>query len=194
MLDRSGATEEVQFDREKFLDTIHYVCARGDPRNLGRVKLHKILYFADMLHFVALGQPLTGEEYQKQRFGPVAKHLSWALKALTDQGRIRIEMRDYYGFPKLEVHALQSVRPDRLNDYDRLLLNEVADFVCGHTARGISDLSHNAAWQVAEMGETIPYFTALGLFPAEVTVDDVAWGVEEARRLKPLLSGAGNAG
>jgi hypothetical protein len=79
-------------------------------------------------------------------------------------------------------------KPERLDDRDRHVLDEVADFVCGHTAREISDLSHNAAWQVAAMGETIPYFTAIGLFPAEVTDDDVAWGVDEARRLRPQLS------
>ena len=194
MLDRSSATEEIQFDRDIFLEAIHHICARCDPQALGRVKLHKILYFADMLHYVADGRPLTGEEYQKQKFGPVAKHLSWALKELSRQGRIRLATSDYYGFPKLEVQATQVPRPDRLDDRDVSLLDEVADFVCGHSAKEISDLSHNAAWQVAEMGETIPYFTALGLFPAEVTDDDVTWGVEEGRRLRPLLSGAGNAG
>lgn len=193
MLDRSG-TEEIQFDREKFLDSIHYICVRCDPRQLGRVKLHKILYFADMLHYVTFGRPLTGEEYQKQKFGPVARHLTWALGALADQGRIRIETRDYFGFPKLEVHATQAGPADRLNDREVQLLNEVAAFVCGRTTGEISDLSHDAPWQTAELGETIPYFTALGLFPAEVTEDDIAWGVAEAQTLRPLLPGAGNAG
>jgi uncharacterized phage-associated protein len=188
MLDRSEDSGSVQFDREKFLEAVHYVCTHCNPRELGRVKLHRILYFADMLHYVGYGRPLTGEEYQKQKFGPVAKHLTWALRTLSEQGHIEIGTRDYFGFPKLEVHAAPLAKPERLDDRDRHVLDEVADFVCGHTAREISDLSHNAAWQVAEMGETIPYFTAIGLFPAEVTDDDVAWGVDEAQRLRPQLS------
>ena len=70
MLDRSEDSGSVQFDREKFLEAVHYICTHCDPRELGRVKLHKILYFADMLHYVGYGRPLTGEEYQKQNSAP----------------------------------------------------------------------------------------------------------------------------
>src|SRR6266849_9373459 len=62
--------EQIQFDRAKLLDVVHYVCAKVPVPELGRVKLHKNLYFADMLHFAATGRPLTGVEYQKQPFGP----------------------------------------------------------------------------------------------------------------------------
>lgn len=41
--------EPVQFDREKFLDVIHLICDRIDAAELGRVKLHKALYFSDMI-------------------------------------------------------------------------------------------------------------------------------------------------
>ena len=72
--------EDIQFDRRKLLSVVHCICATGPVEELGRVKLHKILYFADMLHYAARGQPLTGVEYQKQPFGPAARHLTWALQ------------------------------------------------------------------------------------------------------------------
>lgn len=34
-----------QFSRQKFKDVIHYVVANTRPDELGRVKLHKVLYF-----------------------------------------------------------------------------------------------------------------------------------------------------
>jgi hypothetical protein len=51
--------ENVQFDRAKFKDTVHYICGKCPADELGKVKLHKTLYFADMIHFVDTGTPLT---------------------------------------------------------------------------------------------------------------------------------------
>jgi hypothetical protein len=33
----------ISLDRDKLLDVVHYICARCDRRELGKVKLHKIL-------------------------------------------------------------------------------------------------------------------------------------------------------
>ena len=37
------------------------------------VKLNKLLYRADFEAFRLLGHPITGETYEKQEFGPVAR-------------------------------------------------------------------------------------------------------------------------
>jgi hypothetical protein len=85
--------EQIQFDRAKFLDVVHYVCAKTPVEELGRVRLHRILYLADMLHFTASGRPLTGADYQKQPFGPAARHLAWALETLQDNGSLDVRQR-----------------------------------------------------------------------------------------------------
>lgn len=173
----------VQFNRDKFIDVVHYICAQCALNELGRVKLHKILYFADMLHFAASGQPLTGVEYLKQKFGPVARHLSAALAELESQGRLKTEVRDYYGFPKHDFVSISAVDLSRLTTTDQVLLNDVIDFVCGRTAKEISELSHDGPWQTVAMGHPIPYFLAYELIPIEVTEDDLRWASEESRRL-----------
>ena len=93
--------ENFQFDREKFKDVVHFAIHRATERHgpeaLGNTKLHKIAYYADMLWFVAKGQPLTGAEYQRQRFGPTARHLTKCLAELEAAGRIRTTKRNYYG-------------------------------------------------------------------------------------------------
>lgn len=175
--------EQVQFDREKLLAVIHYVCEKLPTAELGRVKLHKILYFSDMLHFAATGRPLTGVEYRKQPFGPVARHLIWALRTLEENGCIEVRRRTYFGFPKDDFIVLRPSDRSRLSELERHLVDDVADFVCGRSAREISELSHNAAWESAAVGERLPYFTAFNLSPVEVTDDDVAWGESEARRI-----------
>ncbi len=173
----------VQLDRQKLKDDVHYVCSKCDHAELGNVKLHKILYFSDMLHFQETGHALTGVEYQKQQFGPVARHLTWALRELESEGRIQVRDREYFGFAKKDFVSLQAPRMDRLGNKVPKLLDDVIDFVCARSAREISELSHNAAWQTAEMGEIIPYFTAMGLEPSEVTDEDMAWGAQEASQI-----------
>jgi|SRR5712691_447185 len=175
--------EQIQFDRAKLLDVVHYVCAKVPVAELGRTRLHNILYLADMLHFVATGRPLTGEDYQKQPFGPMARHLAWALHTLKDNGSVDVRRRDYFGFPKDDFIALRPADLSRLTADERRLIDDVVDFACGRSAREISELSHDAAWEIMAIGDRIPYFTAYYFYPVAITDEDVAWGEELARKI-----------
>lgn len=175
------------FDRAKFKDVVHFVCANTQADELGNVKLHKILYFADMLAYLSSGDPLTGVEYQKQQFGPVARHLSWALNQLCTEGKIRIEKRDYFGFQKSDYFSLIEPSREKIGNQGVRLLLDVIDFVCARSAREISELSHDVAWHAARLGETIPYYAAIGLLPSRMTEADMSAAIVEAKRLRPLI-------
>jgi hypothetical protein len=185
----TGEPPEVQLDREKLKDVVHYICDRCPPSDLGNVKLHKILYFADMLHFNDTAQPLTGVEYVKQPFGPTARHLTWAVAELEREGRLGVSQRSYYGFTKRDYTSLAPPVRARLTNLQVQLLDHVIDFVCARTAREISELSHNAAWEAARIGEVLPYYTVMGWEPGELTDDDIAWAVTEGERLRPQIEG-----
>jgi hypothetical protein len=175
--------EQIQFDRAKLLDVVHYVCAKIPVEELGRYRLHKILYLSDMLHFTATGRPLTGVEYQKQPFGPMARDLTWALRNLKDNGSLDIKHRDYFGFPKDDFISLRPPDLSRLTAEERRLIDDVADFARGRSAREISELSHNAAWEMLAIGDRIPYFTAFYFYPVAITDEDMEWGEEMARKI-----------
>ena len=100
----------IRFDPAKLRSVVHFICARCQPDELGNMKLHKILYFADMMKFVSSGQPLTGVDYIKQQFGPTARHLTSALNELGKQGFVHVETLDYFGFEKKRYISL--VEPD----------------------------------------------------------------------------------
>ena len=176
-----------RLDRDKLIKVVHYVCANCSPEELGSVKLHRILYFSDMLHFLSTGEPLTGVEYRKQQFGPTARHLAWAVNELAAQGKLKIEQRDYFGFSKTDYIAVQQPGPGSLSNHAVQILNDVIAFVCSRSAKEISELSHDAAWQAAEIGEVIPYHAALGLLPCAITDSDVAAAIEEAHRVAPII-------
>lgn len=185
--------DEPPFDRARLLDAVHYICSRCSREELGNVKLHKILYFADMLHFTSTGRPLTGVPYRKQSFGPVATHLTWATSQLARDGKIRVDRRDYYGFNKLDYVCVQPPKLDKLSNYAIQLLNDVIEFVCARSAKEISELSHNAAWDVVKMGDPIPYYSAFGMYPAAVSEADIKAAASEASRIRRDIEAEANA-
>ncbi|MBX9910929.1 MAG: SocA family protein [Beijerinckiaceae bacterium] len=168
------------FNREKFKAVVHYLChhARSD---FGRVKLHKALYFADMMHFIDHGSALTGVDYVKQQFGPTARHLKWALDELRSEAKLRISKENYFGLPKDHFESVRDPDSNELSFADRGLLDGILEFVRNHSATALSEISHNEAWQAFEIGDVIPYETAYWLVPTEVTDDDMAWAEAQMR-------------
>jgi hypothetical protein len=178
-----------QFDREKFKDVVHYIVEHTRPDELGRVKLHKTLYFADMMWFIAKGVALTGAEYRKQPMGPCASHLSWALNALETEGRIEQSREWYFGYEKHRFASLKPAPLDRLDREALVLLGDTIDFVCrNNTAQTISELSHTRAWESIDMGEVMPYHSAINILPNEIDADTVAWAAEEAAKIAAARS------
>ncbi|MBU6379552.1 MAG: DUF4065 domain-containing protein [Gammaproteobacteria bacterium] len=170
------------FNRQKMLDVVHYIVANCTPEELGNVKLHKVLYFADMLHFVHTGRPLTGVEYLKQKFGPCARHLNSVVSSLSKNNKIKVSRRDYFGFTKIDYISI-AAPPNKLDNVEIAIIDACMNYVCQRTAKEISELSHNAAWELVKFGEVIPYETAYWLQHVEVTQEDVNEAVEQLRAI-----------
>jgi len=175
------AKQQFQLNREKLKEAVWLIASHCPPEELGNVKLHKILYFSDMLFFLHQGQPITGVEYLKQKFGPVARHLTSAVGDLVSEHKLVVSEQEHFGLYKKSYVPTRPHERVHLSDDEILLIKEVADFVRGKSAKEISELSHNAVWEAAEMGEALPYFTALRLIPTEVTDSDRNWATETAR-------------
>ena len=175
-----------QFDREKFKDAVLFVCAAVPADTLGQVKLHKILYLADMLWYALQGRPLTGAVYRRRPFGPTADFLLTALEELEAEGRLRVEEADYFGYRKRSYTVLVEGEAGRLGADERRFLRDVAEYVClNHTAKTISEFTHTAVWERTPAGAVIPYHTAYELIPEEdISEDDMNWAREEWKRLE----------
>ena len=61
----------MQFHREKLKELILHVSKKARLRDLGSIKLNKVLWFSDITAYLHLGEPITGETYLKRQFGPV---------------------------------------------------------------------------------------------------------------------------
>src|SRR5262245_493718 len=184
---QSASEQGIEFDREKFLDAIHHIihACQHAPDLLGKTKLHKCLYYSDMLHFIAQRRPLTGAEYDKAQFGPTARYLEWGLKTLRERGMISIATEEYFGLGKFVFRSEKAPRTNRLSEEEKALVGEVIAFVCERTAREISEISHAAPWQNVKMGERITYSSAHLLLPPtrQPSERDIEYATQQAKRL-----------
>ena len=179
----------LQFDRAKLKAVVHYVCSQCEPAELGAVKLHKTLYYADMLHYLGFGAPLTGATYRKRPLGPMCDSLLPILRELERGGAIEVREVDYFGYRKKEYVSLQEPALDKLGTDERAILDEIIDFVCReNTAKTISDFSHSAPWEIVEFGEVLPYHNALLLVPNQVSEDAFDWALEQASDIEAARS------
>lgn len=182
-----AGTRIMQFDRNKLKAAVLYACSKCDPSRLGAVKLHKVLYFVDMLYYANKQTPVTGATYRKRPLGPTCDQLLPLLRELERAGALEVREVDYFGYRKKEYRALVAPEAARFNSLELELLDEVIDFVCNdNTARTISDYSHNRAWEIAEFGDEIPYHSAYHLFPSDLSEETMAWADGEARKLEQM--------
>ncbi|MBV8826725.1 MAG: peptide deformylase [Hyphomicrobiales bacterium] len=181
----------MQFDEAKLRATVLYTFAHSDPAKLGAVKLHKVLYFTDMLHYLRAGSPATGATYRKNRFGPTCQELSPLLHQLAAEGAIEIRESEYFGYLKKEYDAKEAPQVDRLNRHEVSLLEDVIEFVCNdNTAKTISDFSHNRAWERAEFGDILSYSSAFLLLARHAPLESSEWKSEDAaERARSLFEG-----
>lgn len=175
-------------DREKLKTLVHYVVSRcEDPSKLGSIKLNKVLWVSDLSAYVTTGKPITGEHYIKQQFGPVAASMVGILNELQAEKKIVVRDTEAFGNPKVDYIALS--RPEnisRLFTADEISLVEQAiEYVCEqHTAMSISNASHDVIWELAEIGEEIPYEAMFAWRLDAVTKDDVKWARDAHNRCK----------
>ena len=175
----------MQYDRAKLRAVILYACSSCEPSELGAVKLHKVLYYTDMIHYAHVGVPVTGATYRKRPFGPTCDQLLPTLAELVRERALEVHDVDYFGYFKKEYLAKREPEANRLNADELRLVDEVLDFVCRqNTAKTISDFSHNRAWELAEFGDILTYTTAFHLFPNQASPEALEWGLTQATEIE----------
>jgi hypothetical protein len=130
-----------------------------DP-NFGGTKLNKILFYADFVAYGRSGKPVTGTEYIKQEFGPTPKRLVPVRKQLEAKKEAAVQRVDFLGMEQQRLVALRDPDLSLFSGEEIALVDQVIEYLRGKSAKEVSALSHNRAWRVAKMGESIPYEAA----------------------------------
>lgn len=187
----------VQFDRDKLKAAVLHVVRTVGTERLSTVKLHKVLYLLDMLHFARTGRAVAGAEYRKRPFGPACVPLLTLLRDLEREGVLAVGETDYFGFSRRRYEAKGEPDAARLAADEIALLDEVADYVCNRNlVLPLGDYSLDEPWELTGWSEVIGYDTALLMFPTEVSpeafelVGREAAALAEARSSGRAVGGA----
>jgi hypothetical protein len=154
----------MEFDRDKFRELVVYVSERlAEDPSFGDTKLNKVLYFVDFLGYSHLGHAVTGARYQKERHGPLARPLLPVRQELEQEGAVHVEMRPAGTRTRRVTTPLRGADMSHFSMEEVELIDSIIDQLRGHSAVAVSRISHqnSPGWQLAEIGEDIPYATAL---------------------------------
>jgi len=165
----------------------HHVIAGSDPSRLGSIRLNKILWYADTIHYRATGQSMSGETYVKRQYGPVPEHVLRALGKLEEEDAIVIRKRTRFGLPMTDFVSMVDPDPKALTPEETALLDDVREYICTeHTAGSISQMSHDQIWEAANMGERIPLAASLVAVPGEPTTEMIRWATSVRDRYEAV--------
>lgn len=168
-----------EIGRKRLGELVRYVCARCRRLPaLSMTRLNTALWYVDATSFRLWGYTISGEaSYVKWQHGPAPKKIMPVLERLERSGHLAARWATHYGYRKREFLSLES--PDAphfkkmFSERERSVIDGIVDNVTrGHAATWDDDVSHEAIWNVAELGEDIPVFAVLAAFDAPVTPAD----------------------
>ena len=165
----------------------------------GKIKLNKLMFFADFTAYRHLGKSITGHEYIRKPHGPVPKKLIQVIPALGSSSKtdpdIFVRKQDYYGNDLYRPIAKRIPDISWFTFPEIKIIENVVKEWRGKSAKDISEISHRfAGWSLAKPGESIPYEVALVGRRREPTDHELIRGkslaqliARKATRSKPAL-------
>lgn len=176
---------------DRLRELILYIAARcqGDPK-FGATKLNKILWWADFMAYADRGRPITGIEYMRLAQGPAPKRLVPVREDMVSRDEIAVTKTS--GLGGVVQHRIVPLRDPNISMFSAEEIATVEHVIAAFwnkTAKGVSDLSHGKAWEVAADKASIPY-EAVFLSDANVNKSDLSRTRELARRFGWAVSRA----
>ena len=185
----------MEFDREKFKRLVLYVIWRtGKRQDFGSIKLYKTLWFAEARANEALGHPIAGEAYIRDKFGPRPEHIREVLDELVTEELISVWSEPYHQYAITRFAAFQPPDTAVFSKEELSLVDWWIKHIDeAHTASSISEKSHDYAWKIAAMGEELPLYAFLASRIRDPNDEELSWARERAAKARPASSDAHRA-
>jgi hypothetical protein len=176
----------MSFDRAKFKSLVlHMIWRTNHVAGFGLTKLNKALWFSEARSYEAYGALITGEEFVRDKYGPRSKHLREICAELEADGLVEPFVENVGEYNATRYRALSPADTSMFSQHQMTLIDWwIATIADKHTAKSISELSHDYGWEVARMGEPLPAHAFLARRIREPQTDDeLEWAKREVARL-----------
>jgi hypothetical protein len=155
---------EFEFNGAKFKELVLLFAERSaNDEGFGMVKLNKLLWRADFESYRVLGRPITGETYERQEFGPVARHLPIVLDELAGRGYIQWTQAVSGPYTRSVPTSLEPADTSMFSGAELAGIEGVLRELAPHGGKSVSEWSHEnfVGWRVRKDGDEIPYSSAI---------------------------------
>jgi len=153
------------FNKDKF---VNMVTLFASTTNTFKVKMNKLLYYADFAHYKYYGRSISGASYEAIQMGPVPTHFQTLFEFL--KGTETFEIEDIWfestGTAGEKFHSeIENFNQNLFTETELEILKKVIDRFKDTSTNQIKELSHQEiGWKEnIEKKETIPYNSAFDL-------------------------------
>lgn len=147
------------FEREKTLEALRFF--HENVRHASHIKLLKLLFYMDLVHFRRTGRTVTGLQYEAWQFGPVPRALWNEIKdpasdlhqhfEITDSEAVTMPAREVAGIAEAggTYYRAGRLTPRSRHQHQYLtrrelsIAAELAEVFCDATSEIMSEASHN---------------------------------------------------
>lgn len=149
---------------EKFKQMYFYVLKKFKD-GLPKTKLAKMLYLADFSYFYDNLEPISGVNYIRRQYGPVADVFFELTDEMYDEGKLDIIPIDN----ALIIKATSEEGEDLLMTKEKKRLDEICEIWGKKRTAEIVEFSHSQKpWMTSRNGEVIPYISIIQEDPEHV--------------------------
>lgn len=142
-------------EREKLLEAI--VFFTQNTQRCGSIKLFKLLYFLDMLHFRETGRTVTGLQYTALPWGPVPTPLLEEFRAPKPDLAAKVKIvapaadADETASKRTQITPTEKWADMYLTTREKRIAHELAEMFNEATADNMSEISHakGGPWEKA---------------------------------------------
>lgn len=158
----------IDHSREKLIQTVVFFA--NNVQKLGKVKLYKLLYFVDFMHYKETGRSVTGLQYFAWKMGPVPVSLHDKMDEPEADwlGKVEFIQKETRSGPMLTVSALSTFDPSHFSRRELRLLQSLAAEFYSSTSKEMIEKTHlenspwHKVWEVeGRHQQPIPYDYAL---------------------------------
>jgi uncharacterized phage-associated protein len=151
---------KFEFRLDKLINAIAMFCDRGLV-DLTKLKIAKLLYFADKKHLLENGRPILGDAYFCMDLGPVPSFAMFEMSEIITKSEVpsedatsmhkmlRVKKSLFSKYPHFE--AKHQFDPGAFSDSELKVLEDIITRFGNKTARQLVELTHEEpAWKIAD--------------------------------------------